>query len=119
MFQFKSFRRIGVTEFEGEVGQSAVGHLGSGYQIGFVTDALPTTETVPWSFANPGNRIHLDRVTLVHSPIDERGSHGQTEVLRTSLVLGPGQRTIIGASAAEGSDRALVLILEAQPVGEP
>lgn len=119
MFHFSSFRRIGVTLFEGEVGQSAVAHLGSGYQVGFVTASLPTPETSPWSFANPGNRIHLDRVTLVHSRVDARGVHRQTEVLRTSLVLGPGQRTIFGASAAEGSDRALVLILEAQPAGEP
>lgn len=119
MFRFTSFRRIGATLFEGEVGQSAVAHLGSGYQIGFVTNTLPTSETSPWSFADPGNRIHLDRVTLVHSRVDDRGVQRQTEVLRTSLVLGPGQRTIFGASATEGSDRALVLILEAQSAGEP
>ncbi len=119
MFHFTSFRRIGVTLFEGEVGQSAVAHLGSGYQIGFVTNTLPTNETSPWSFADPGKRIHLDRVTLVRSRVDDHGVHRQTEVLRTSLVLGPGQRTIFGASAAEGSDRALVLILESQSAGEP
>jgi hypothetical protein len=115
MFRFGFFRRLGATLFEGEVGQSAVAQLSDSYRVGFVTNNLPSTEDQPFGIADPGSRIHLDRLTLVRTRVDADGVQRQAEVLRTSIALSPRQRAIFGASASEGSDRALVLILEAQP----
>jgi hypothetical protein len=119
MFHFTSFRRIGATVFEGEIGQSAVAQVGEGYRVGFVTNNLPSTDDAPWGVAELAARFHLDRLTLVRTTAGAGGVQKQTEVLRTSVVLAPRQRTIFGASASEGSDRALVLILEALPAGTP
>jgi len=117
-FQYSSFRRIGVTLVEGEVGDPAMADLGGGYQVRFVPDRLPSPDEFPWGVHPAGTRIHLDRLTLTMSPPDVEGDHKPVEVLRTSLVLAPSQRAIFGASGSEKSDRALVLILSARSVGD-
>lgn len=119
MFRFNAFRRIGTTVFEGEVGQSAVARLGDSYQLGFVTNTLPPSETAPWGIADAGARVHLDRLTLSQTRVAPGGVRSEIEVLRTSVVIGLRQRAIFGASASEGSERALVLILESLPVESP
>jgi len=117
-FQYTSFRRIGMTLVEGEVGDPALADLGGGYQVRFVPDRLPSPNDFPWGIHPAGARIHIDRLTLTMSPPGVSGEHRPVEVLRTSLVLAPSQRAIFGASASEKSDRALVLILTAQSIGD-
>jgi hypothetical protein len=73
---------------------------------------LPSPEESPWGIPPAGGRIHLDRLTLTLNPTSSSGSQKPTEVLRTSVVLGPTQRAIFGASASEESDHGLVLIIE-------
>jgi hypothetical protein len=118
MFQFASFQRIGMAVFEGAVGEPARGAVGSGYTVSFRPKSIPAPGRAPWGIRDPGSRVHLERLQLMRTRLGERGVATQQEVLRTSMVLGPRQRVIVGASGSEGAERALVLILEAQAVGE-
>jgi hypothetical protein len=117
-FRYTSFRTIGMTLIEGQLGNPGFADLGSGYQVRFVPDRLPSPDEFPWGISTSGARIHLDRLSLTSSPPGVAGAHKPTEILRTSVVLGPSQRAIFGASASEGSDRALVLILTARSIGD-
>jgi len=119
MFQFASFRRIGMAVFEGAVGEPALGAIGSDFNLSFQPRAIPAAGPTPWGIRDPGSRVHLERLRLLRTRVGSGGVATQQEVLSTSMVLGPSQRVIVGASASEGSEQALVLILEAQAVGEP
>jgi type II secretory pathway component GspD/PulD (secretin) len=63
-------------------------------------------------------RIELRQVTLIR---EERGADGMTrrvQVLRTNMLLAPGQETLIGASASEQSQRAVILVVRAETPGD-
>ncbi len=113
MFRFSSFRRLGLTEVEGEIGQTAVAHLGPNYRVDLHTSSVAAPADAPWGFAGADQRVHVDRLTLHQTASAPAGGQRQVEVLRTSLMLGVGQRAVLGASGSEGSERALVLIVEA------
>jgi hypothetical protein len=118
MFHFTSFRSIGRAIFEGAVGEPNSGAVGRDFNLSFRPRSIPAPGTTPWGIRDPGSRVHLERLRLLRTRVGSGGVATQQEVLRTSMVLGPRQRVIVGASASEGSDRALVLILEAEKVGE-
>jgi len=63
-------------------------------------------------------RIVLQNLSLERRAAGPGGSERLRQVLRTSVVLSLGQRVVLGASAAEDSGSALLLILKVLPVGQ-
>ncbi len=127
IFHHSWFRRIGATTLEGEVGGQAGAHLGSGYRIRFTTRAgdirhLPPSAQPPAVvMASPGYgtfRVHLDQLTLIRTTLGYGGLENQLQLLRANVALAPSQRAVFRVGASENSERPLVLILKAKPVGE-
>ena len=119
MFPFTSYRRIGTTVFEGQLGSPATADLGEGHRLSFQAVALRLPQDAPWGMPDPGNRMQLQELTLAH--LDERpnGDQRATEILRTSVYLSPRQEVFIGAGNSESSAQGLVLILYAESIGSP
>lgn len=63
-----------------------------------------------------GERIVLQNLSLERREATPRGSERLQQLIRTNVVLSLGQRVVLGASAAEDSGRALLLILKVQPL---
>lgn len=62
-------------------------------------------------------RIVLQNLSLVRREAAPGGRELLRQVLRTNVVLSLHQRVVLGASAAEDSGRALLLILKVEPLG--
>jgi hypothetical protein len=62
------------------------------------------------------SRFRLQQLTLLKRQEGEDGTREFVEVFRSNVTLAPGQSIVVGASASEESDRALVLIIEAELV---
>ncbi len=116
MFPFKSYRRLGTTVFEGEMGSTAAAELTSRYRLSFLANALITEET-PWGIPNPGSRLHLQWLRLERVDVGADGQQRVVEVLRTSMFLSAEQEVVIGAASSETATSGLVLILRADRVG--
>jgi hypothetical protein len=63
-------------------------------------------------------RIELRRLTLVRREQGPDGTDRRVQVLRTNMLLAPGQETLIGASASEQSQRAVILVVRAESPGD-
>ena len=81
--------------------------------------------TPPNAAGYPERQIHRllskERIVLQNLSLERReeapgGTERLHQVLRSNVVLSLGQRVVLGASAAEDSGRALLLILKVQPV---
>jgi len=117
MFPFVSYRRIGATTFDGVMGEPASADLGEGLRVSFLADSIAVTGDTPYGIPNPGNRLHLEWLTLERSSTDSAGRQKSVEVLRTSVFLSEKQEVLIGAGSSEESERGLVLILQARSIG--
>lgn len=117
MFPFVSYRRIGATTFDGVMGEQASADLGEGLRVSFLADSLAVSGDTPYGIPNPGNRLHLEWLTLERLSTDSAGRQRLVEVLRTSVFLSEKQEVIIGAGSSEESERGLVLILQARSIG--
>jgi type II secretory pathway component GspD/PulD (secretin) len=62
-------------------------------------------------------RIELRQLTLIRQDRDADGMSKRVQVLRTNMLLAPGQETLIGASASEQSQRAVILMVRAEAPG--
>lgn len=71
----------------------------------------PSAETVVTGLSS---RFRLRQLTLLKRQEGEDGARELVEVFRSNVTLAPGQSVVVGASASEESDRALVLIIEAE-----
>lgn len=140
VFRYSAFRRLGQAILEGEVGATARAELGEGYLVrftvapgdapeGFVApEAASPLVRPPGAGRWPGadgegrgaqaasRRIRLEKLVLAR--IGAPGGLRPQEVLRSSAVLATGQRVVLGASASETARKALVLVLQAEPVEE-
>jgi len=65
-----------------------------------------------------GSRFRLQQLTLLKRQEGEDGAEEMVEVFRSNVTMAPGQSIVVGASASEDSERALVLIIEAESVEE-
>ena len=117
MFPFVAYRRIGVTSFDGVMGEPAAADLGEGHRVSFLANLLVFDDNAPWGIPDTGNRVHLQWLTLHRLTTDRTGKQQSVEILRTSVFLSEKQEVFIGAGASEDSDRGLVLILQAQEIG--
>ena len=137
MLRYRSYHRLGASVIEGEVGMPGGAVLDQHFQLRFI--ARPAhVASAPGEVGAPdgavlalttegerendaihrlARRIQLHRLTLVQSSLAEGGTQRRTEeVLRTSIALSPGQRVVLGASASESADSALVLVVQSQQV---
>lgn len=117
MFPFTSYRRIGVTNFEGMIGEPTAADLGEGHRVSFLASSLGVSENLPYGIPDPGRRVHLQWLTLTKTATDANGEQRSIEVLRTSAYISERQEVIIGAGSSENSERGLVLILQARAIG--
>lgn len=117
MFKFESFRRLGVADFEGDIGSSAAAEIGEGYRIKFDVMSMGYSREAPWGSPDPGNRVHLRSVVLERAESRPDGSIAKEEILRTSIFLAPKQQVVIGAGRSEDSEDGLVLIVQAVNFG--
>lgn len=126
MFQYRSYRSLGHARIQGLVGDVAGAELGAGYRIVFIAKAAdpegPIVQTRTGSESaeqraslpsrpEKNERLTLERLTLLQINEDADGTERRSQVLRTTMVIAPGQRVILGASPSEGADRALILIV--------
>jgi hypothetical protein len=111
MFPFKSYRRAGRTVFQGELGQPTAASLGGSYRLSFLADSFKVPESTPWGVADAGNRTQVKWLRLDRFSNGAGGQEKIDEVLRTTVMLSPNQKMIIGAGSSEDSATGLVLIL--------
>lgn len=112
MFPFKAYRRIGLTHFDGELGDPVEADLGEGYHLSFEAASLVTADT-PWHIPNPDSRMELRTLLL---ELIRKPGQAPVEVVRTRVVLSENQEAFIGAAGSEDSPTGLVLILKALKV---
>jgi len=118
MFPFASYRRIGSTVFEGELGSVASASLGNSYRISFLPNPLRISSSSAYGIPDLGDRVQLEKLTLEQLSEKEDGEQIVVEVIRTDVHLSAKQEVIIGAGASENSSSGLVLILQAEMVEE-
>jgi hypothetical protein len=118
MFPFPSYRRIGSTVFEGELGSVASANLGDSYRISFLPNPLRLSSSSAYGIPDIGDRVQLEKFTLEQLSEKEDGEQGVVEVIRTDVHLSANQEVIIGAGASEDSRSGLVLIIQAEMVEE-
>lgn len=126
VLRFTSFRLVGETRLEGEVGGSARADLGDGFVIRFevepgerrieVTSVAAGPPVVRPPDVDPARavdpaaaRIRLEQLALLRI-----ASARQVEVLRSSVALSTGQQVVLAASSSESARRGLVLVLRAE-----
>lgn len=132
MFPYESYRRIGGSRFEGEVGGDVRASLGKGYRIAFSATAsdlraLELSASVSSStgagIISPPHvreqlrgprRLHLQQLTLYRVNEAQKNQRIDKPILRTSVVLAPGQRVVLGISPSEQSDEALIMIVQSE-----
>ncbi len=117
MFPFESYRTIGSTTFDGVLGEPADAELGEGLRVEFLAQSLGVGDDSPWGIPRPGTRVHLQWLTLSKQTASADGTVRSSELFRGSVFLSEKQRLILGAGAAEDSNRGLVMILQANSVG--
>ncbi len=139
MFKYDNYHRIGGTMLVGAIGSQARAELGDQYQVSFLARSVNGPARVApassWSMATPAGtsagarpdtapvppqaspRIALRQLTLVRSSISADGAEKQVRVLRSNVLLAPGQQTVIGAGASEDSSQALILIVRYELAG--
>jgi hypothetical protein len=117
MFPFVSYRRIGAANFDGVMGETASADLGEGNRVSFLAESVSMRADTPYGIPDPGNRLHLQWLTLNKATTDAAGRERSTEILRTSVYLSEKQEVFIGAGSSEDSGRGLVLILQARSIG--
>ena len=115
MFRFRHYQRLATATFEGDLGQEVAAELGDGFRLSFLPSAL--AQDMPWGIPDSQGRVHLVGLALVRLDRRPGGTVVPTEVLRTNIILSPGQRAIVGASASESSATGLVLVLHALRTG--
>ncbi len=111
MFPFTSYRRAGRAVFEGELGQPTAAAIGGDYRLSFLADLMNTAESTPWGVADAGTRTQVKWLRLDRLRTGPRGEEQVDELLRTTVLLSPKQKMIIGAGSSEDSGSGLVLIL--------
>jgi hypothetical protein len=138
VFRYTSFRRLGQAILEGDVGATARAELGEGYLVRFTVSPAdgwegfvvpegssplvrppaagrwPAEQTGETSTDAADGRVRLERLVLAR--VGAPGGLRAQEVLRSSALLAAGQRVVLGASASESARKALVLVLQAEPV---
>jgi len=117
MFNFPSFRQLGSTVLEGELGSPAQADLGGGYQISFFANAVEHSEDTPWGAPDPGDRVHLRPLILKRVSIEADGTQEIEILLRTNVLIAPKQKVYIGAGTSEDAENGLVLIVHSQGSG--
>lgn len=113
MFKFASYRRLGRTVLEGDLGGSAQADLHEGYHVGFDSAAQEPTPQTPWGSADFGDRIELKNLTLEKIQAYSGGDSETVRLVRTSVFLFPKQEVLIGAVKSEQAETGLVLIVQA------
>lgn len=111
MFPFKSYRRAGSAMFQGELGQPTAAAIGNNYRLSFLANSLNVSESMPWGVAGVANRTQVKWLRLDRFSTGPGGVEQVDELLRTTVLLSPKQKMIIGAGSSEDSGRGLVLIL--------
>ncbi len=111
MFPFKSYRRAGSAMFQGELGQPTAAAIGDNYRLSFLANSLNLSESTPWGVAGAANRTQVKWLRLDRFSTGPGGVEKVDELLRTTVLLSPRQKMIIGAGSSEESGRGLVLIL--------
>jgi hypothetical protein len=111
MFRFAHYRRLGMTTIEGDLGQPVVAEIGENFRLSFLPEAF--AENQPWGIPNREGRLSIQQLTLIHLDRRSDAGAGSTEVLRTNVILSPGQHAVVAASTSETAERGLVLMLYA------
>jgi len=139
MFHFKSYRTIGKAvlvwdapgPMEVDLGdryrlsttaswQQQLGVAPAGGSAGAVLHAKDLR--VAWKFGGASTirgMLRTRRLVLDDLVLARKGNPGGHPLLKTRAVLSPNQRIVIGASASEESDRALVLVIRALEPKKP
>ena len=117
MFKASSFRRLGSSVFEGDIGTSIQGEIGNNYLVSFLPQAPDFSREAPWGSPDPGDRIQLRQLVLGRVVVAADGTRTTRELLRTNVLLSPNQKVFIGAGKSEESENVLVLIVYAQEFG--
>jgi hypothetical protein len=107
VLRFNSFEKLGAMSSEGREGDAIVANLSDVYRADFKFG-----EFDPLSNSVRISEFQLSKV----QPGDKSGSN-VTSVLKTSLNLKLGQTVILGASRLPDSQKALMLVLVAKPIG--
>lgn len=117
-YGYTSYRRLGSTSFEGEVGVAVGAALGPRYRVGFLAESLAGAGATPFGIPNPGSRVHLEWLRLERLPAD--GEEGEAkQILTTSAYLSDQQEVVIGVSGSEKAPTGLILMLRAEHIGAP
>jgi hypothetical protein len=111
MFPFKSYRRAGRAFFQGDLGQPTAAAIGADYRLSFLANAMTVAESTPWGVADVSNRTQVKWLRLDRFRRGADGEERVDEMLRTTVLLSPKQKMIIGAGSSEESGSGLVLIL--------
>jgi hypothetical protein len=117
MFKAPSFRRLGSSVLEGEVGIPARADIGNNFLVSFLPLEPEFSKETPWGSPDPGDRLQLRRLVLGRVVVGSDGTRTTKELLRTNVLLSPNQRVFIGAGKSEESENVLVLIVYAEDFG--
>jgi len=114
MFPFKSYKKLGVAELQGQVKDTLSVDLDEGYRLKMTANKSRSED---FAFGLPADSHRLDLHPVILLRIKENGETRQ--VLKTRVILSENQEISIGAGAAEDAHEGLVLILKALPVENP
>lgn len=117
MFPFASYRLIGSTVFEGELGSVASAAVGEGYRVSFLPNLVRIPKESAFGVPDVGDRVQLEELTLERLAENQAGEQDAVGIIRTNVYLSPKQEVIIGAGGSEDSRSGLVLILKAESAG--
>ncbi len=118
MFHFEAYQRIGLTRFEGTIGEPMVADLGSGYQLSFVVTLFSMSEEGLYHIPNTDSRLVLQSVVLERAVASSNSASKMLELIRTRVVLSESQEAFIGVAGSEESESGVVLILKSMSTEE-
>jgi hypothetical protein len=111
-FGFESYRRLGTTAFEGEIGSEVSGKLGDRYRVSFLPEPIDT----PYGIPDAGSRLHIRGLLLERLPDASSTTGKAIEIVRTNASLSVNQEFVLGAAGSENASTGLVLILRAEKI---
>lgn len=118
MFKFPAYQRLGSAVLEGDLGSTVQAELGRDHKVSFLAQLPAHSPDAPWGSPDPGNRIHLRGLSLQRVTVGGDGTQTSEQVLRTTVLLAPGQEVYIGAGGSENATVGWVLIVRALEIGE-
>ena len=115
-FGFESYRRLGTTAFEGEIGSEVSGKLGDRYRVSFLPEPIGGRIDTPYGIPDAGSRLHIRGLLLERLPDASSTTGKAIEIVRTNASLSVNQEFVLGAAGSENASTGLVLILRAEKI---